>query len=209
MKTLPTYLLSPAKTYYPFHAASETPYTLDTFRVRHAPAPETTLPTPSARRFNMGFKRQLILHMLVIVLLALLGSAAFAQDSHSTTMKVPSVLQLRFGDTSATTVNVPLNVSVDEGVHVIDPDHVVLDVLSNTRWQLTAAYRPDDDQAAEVDLLARSQGANWHDLHSYPSLIDEGSATRGWQALDVDFAVKNTLPDGEYSGQVIFSVVNP
>ena len=206
MQTLPTYLLSPAKTYYPTHATSATPYTLDTYRVRPAPAAETTLletPAPKAST------KALLLRALLVLLFALVGSATFAQDSHSTTMKVPSILQLRFGDTSATTVNVPLNVSVNEGVHVIDPDHVVLDVLSNTRWQLTAAYRPDDNQAAEVDLLARSQGANWSDLHSYPSLIDEGNATRGWQELDVDFAVKNTLPDGEYSGQVIFSVVNP
>ena len=209
MQTLPTYLLNPAQTGHATRVTPSNPAALNTFRVRQAPAAETTLLTSSARRFNIGFKRQLILRMLFIVLLALLSSTAFAQDSHSTTLKVPSVLQLRFGDTSATTVNVPLNVSVDEGVHVIDPDHVKLDVLSNTRWQLTAAYHPDEDQAAEVDLLARSQGANWLDLHSYPSLIDEGNATRGWQALDVDFAVKNTLPDGEYSGQVIFSVVNP
>ena len=208
MQTLPTYLLNPAQTGHATRVTPSNPAALNTFRVRPAPTPEVALLAEPARRLHI-FKSRLILRMLFVVLLALLSATAFAQDSHSTTMKVPSVLQLRFGDTSATTVNVPLNVSVNEGVHVIDPDHVVLDVLSNTQWQLTAAYHPDEDQAAEVDLLARSQGANWHDLHSYPSLIDEGDATRGWQELDVDFAVKNTLPDGEYSGQVIFSVVNP
>ena len=206
MQTLPTYLLNPTKMYYPMHAASKTPYTLNAYQVRPAPVAETMLletPAPKAS------PRALLLRALFVFLFTLMGSAAFAQDSHSTTMKVPSILQLRFGETSSTSINVPLNISVDEGVHVIDPDHVVLDVLSNTQWQLTAAYQPDEDQAAEVDLLARSEGAKWFELHSYPSLIDEGSSTRGWQELDVDFAVKNTLPDGKYSGQVIFSVVNP
>ena len=193
MQTLPTYLLSPATTYYPAHPGSDTPYTLDTYRVRPAPTAETTLlETPAPK----SSAKAILIRALFVLLFTLVGNAVFAQDSHSTTMNIPSILQLRFGEVSSTSINVPLNVSVDEGVHVIDPDHVVLDVLSNTQWQLTAAYRPDDNQAAEVDLLARSQGANWQDLHSYPSLIDEGSATRGWQELDVDFAVKNTLPDG-------------
>jgi hypothetical protein len=152
--------------------------------------------------------------VLVLVSLAtfVLGAPCAAQtgSSHEVRIAVPTILRLRIdGGPTASLSEVPLAISVAGGVASLEPDRTRVQVLANTRWQLSAAFSPEGGSATlELGFVVDDRPVAWQG----PNLVRvvlRGDATCGWREETIRYLLAAVPADGSYGGIITYTLTRP
>lgn len=144
--------------------------------------------------------------IILLVLLILGTAAAQSEAKHEVSVSVPNVLKLSL-DTSgnASSVHVPIRAEMQDGIATITPEMTTLYIQANSDWQLSASYQPEQGAAAD---LSWSLGDRESAFTSYPTILEAGSNTKGWQAKQVSYGLEASV-DGVYQGVITYTLARP
>jgi hypothetical protein len=142
-------------------------------------------------------------------ILLLLGLAQAQSDSsHTVSVALPSLLQLRYGGQGGEQVKIPVTATIREGVYELSPGGSSLFVRSNTDWQLSASFEPHEANTS-LRFVAKLQ-THWQRLKPYLTFFTAGQKTNNWHPLEIDYGLEAPLPpDGTYQGTLTYTLVHP
>jgi hypothetical protein len=142
-------------------------------------------------------------------MLLLLGLAEAQTDSsHTVSATFPTLLQLRYGGQVAEQVTIPVTATIRDGVYELTPRGSTLYVRSNTDWQLSASFEPQDADTS-LRFVAKLQ-TTWQRLKPYLTSFTAGQRTKSWQPLEIDYGLEAPLPpDGTYRGTLTYTLIHP
>jgi len=153
------------------------------------------------------------------VLVALVGLAALVlgapcaaqtRSSHEVRIAVPTFLRLRIDDGAPGSVaELPLTIDVAAGIARFDPVQTRIQILANTRWQLTVAFAPAADSEA-IELTFAITG-EWvlRNASAFAAVLLSGAATCGWREASVQYGLARTPTDGTYGGVITYTLARP
>jgi hypothetical protein len=139
----------------------------------------------------------------------LLLGLAYAQSdsSHTVSVALPTLLQLRYGGQVGEQVTIPVTARVHDGVYELTPKSSTLFVRSNTDWQLSASFEPHTNTS--LRFVAKLHN-NWQRLKPYLTAFSAGQKTNTWQRLEIDYGLEAPLPpDGTYQGTLTYTLIHP
>ena len=136
--------------------------------------------------------------------------AAQTRNSHEVRISVPTILRLRIDDGAPGSVaEVRLSIDVAAGIARFDPGQTRIQILANTRWQLTVAFaRTEGSEPIEL-TYAVVDGVVLRHASAFAPVLLRGDATCGWREASVQYGLARTPTDGTYGGVITYTLARP
>jgi len=136
--------------------------------------------------------------------------AAQTRATHEVSVSLPTILRLRIDAGPTWSLGgVPLTIDVAAGVASLEPDHTRVQVLANTRWQLSAAFNPEGNSTPlELGFVVDDRPVTWHRT-SLVHVVLRGDATCGWHEETIRYLLAAVPADGSYGGLITYTLTRP
>ncbi len=136
--------------------------------------------------------------------------AAQTRNSHEVMISVPTILRLRFDDGAFGSVaEVPLSIEVAAGIARFDPGQTRIQILANTRWQLTVAFAPAEGSESLWLTYAVDGAMVLRPASDFAPVLLRGEATCGWREASVQYGLARTPTDARYGGVITYTLARP